>query len=107
MKLRTTSIADADVAEAALWLENEQAGLGSVFLDAVAEAFTKIADGPLTCPTLNAPNISFKVPLRSKMIGRFPYRAIFALQGDDIIVVGVLHGHRDLETILRSRVGTA
>jgi hypothetical protein len=106
VKLRTTSIADADVAEAALWMDQQREGLGIAFLEAVEQTFAQILSGPLACPTLVLPNITFKAMLRSKIVGRFPYRAIFTLHADEVIVVGVLHAHRDFETILRSRVGS-
>jgi toxin ParE1/3/4 len=107
VRLRTTSIADADVVDSALWLDREQAGLGSVFVDAVEAVFQSIVTAPLACPTFNLPSVQFKSSLRSKLVGRFPYLVIFTLQGNEVVIVGVLHMHRDLESILRSRVGTA
>jgi plasmid stabilization system protein ParE len=92
-------------AESALWLDAQQPGLGDDFLAAVQAAFADISRSPTGCPTLDLPGIPLKSALRWHSIGRFPHLAIFTVQGNDILVVAVLHGHRDLESILRSRVG--
>jgi len=105
VRIRTTSIADADVAQSAIFLEQTQSGLGSTFIDAVDATFANILDAPLACPTLVLPAIEFKFPLRFKQIGRFPYRVIFTVVKDEVVVVSVLHSNRDLESILRARVG--
>jgi len=106
VKLRTTSIADVDAAEAALWLEQQQPGLGDRFLEALDKTFAQIANRPQSSPTLVSSKIVFKAPLRSATIGSFEYRVIFSIQADEVVIVGVLHGHRDLDTILSKRVGT-
>jgi plasmid stabilization system protein ParE len=105
MLLRTASIADTDVTESALWLERQQAGLGADFLAALRETFAEIRQSPLACPTLDLPGVTFKSSLRWRSVGKFPYLAIFTIQGDEILIIAVLHAHRDLEAMLRSRVG--
>ena len=105
MLLRTASIADRDIVESALWLDRQQPGLGDDFLASVNATFAEIGRQPLACPTLNLPDVNFKSVLRWHSIGRFPHLAIFTVQADEILVVAVAHGHRDLETILRLRVG--
>jgi hypothetical protein len=107
VRIRTTSIADADVAESALFLEQTQPGLGSTFLDAVDATFASIVAAPLACPTIVLPDIKFKFPLRFKQVDRFPYRVIFTVVTDEAAVVSVLHSNRDLEFILRARVGVS
>ena len=105
MKIRTSSIADVDVAEAALWLEQQQSSLGAAFLEAVDKTFAQIVSRPLACPTFVSSKFTFKSPLRSAAIGTFEYRAIFIVQADEVQVVAVWHAHRDLDTILSARVG--
>ena len=105
MMLRVVSVAEKEVAESALWLEQQQVGLGDDFLLAVERAFAEIKQAPLACPSFLVPDFQFKLPLRWRKLGRFPYVAIFNFQDQVITVVGVLHVHRNLEAILRSRVG--
>ncbi len=107
MRLGTTSIADTDVTEAAVWLDRTQPGLGDVFLDDVDATFTRIQDDPFICPTLFSSTVTFKVPLRFKRVSRFPYRVFFTIAGDELVVVAVLHSNRNIEAILQARVGTA
>ena len=106
MKLRTTSIADADIAAAALWLDQRNPGHGYTFMDAVDRTFKTITNAPLACPTYISPDFTFKLPLRSRVVGAFEHRIIFALQSDEIQVVAVLHPSRNLDSILSERVGT-
>ncbi len=105
MRLGTTSIADTDVAQAAVWLDQTQPGLGGVFVDVVDATFTRIQDDPFVCPTLFSSTVTFKVPLRFKLVGRFPYRVFFTVAGDEVVVIAVLHSNRDMEAILQARVG--
>jgi hypothetical protein len=105
MALRTASVAERDIVESALWLDQQQAGLGSDLLTAVEETLAEIERRPLACPTLSLSGATFKSQLRWLTVGRFPYLAIFTVSGDDILVVAILHAHRDLESILRARIG--
>jgi hypothetical protein len=105
MLLRTASIAEQDIVEAALWLDQQPWGSGADFLVAVRETASAIAQAPLACPTLVLSETPFKSTLRWRSIGRFPYLAIFTFEKHEILIVGVLHNRRDLETILRARVG--
>jgi hypothetical protein len=107
MDLRTSSIADRDTIEAALWLDQQKLGLGDDFVTAVRETFEQIKQMPLACPTLNFATTNFKYPLRWRVVGRFPHLAIFTVQANEILVVGILHPSRDLEAVLRSRVGVS
>jgi hypothetical protein len=106
VKLRTTSIADMDVAEAGLWMEQQQAGLGATFLEAVERTFAQIVSRPLSFPTFVSSKFVFKSALRSATVDSSAYRVIFSVQSDELIVVAVLHPHRDLDTILSTHVGT-
>lgn len=105
MSLRTASIAEQDIVAAAMWLDQQRRGHGAAFLDKVSETAASIAQAPLTCPTLVFENTVFKSPLRWRSVGHFPYLAIFTCEHSEILIVGVLHNRRDLETILRARVG--
>jgi plasmid stabilization system protein ParE len=104
VRLRTTSIANTDIAEAALWLKQQRPGLADAFLNAVEGAFKQIVSAPLACSTFVSPSVRFRITERTKIVGRFAYRIIFSLQADEVIVVAVAHAHRDLDEIVRDRV---
>ena len=79
---------DLDVEAAFEWYEREQAGLGVDFLDELRATYNRIADGPLKYQELRG-------GIRHALFKRFPYTVYFAVEGDIIIVVAVLHASRD------------
>jgi len=104
-KLRTTSIADRDIVESAVWFE-QQLGFGLPFLDALDKVLEDIRRRPLSCPTLVFPGRTLKAQLRWLALGRFPRLVIFQVTDEEVVLYGVLHPHRDLESILVARIGT-
>lgn len=104
MNLRTASAADQDV-DTAVWFERQQFGMGDDFLTDVEEAFAQVRQAPLACPTLQFEGVVFKVDLRWTHVGRFEYLVIFQVAVDEIVILAVVNAHRDLERILRARVG--
>jgi hypothetical protein len=76
MKLRTASIAERDIVDASLWLDQQQFGSGADFQLAVRETAAAIAQAPLACPTLVVGDVRFRSTLRWRSVGRFPYVAI-------------------------------
>lgn len=104
--LRTTSVADRDIIESARWFEQAQPGFGSQFLDAVDKALADVIRRPLITPTLVLPGRTLKAELRWCALDRFPRTVIFEVTNTEVVVHAVLHPHRDLESILISRIGT-
>ena len=80
--------ADLDVEAAFEWYENERSGLGLEFLDELCASYNRIADGPLKYEELRG-------GIRRALLRRFPYAVYFAIEGDMVIVVAVLHASRD------------
>ena len=80
--------ADLDVAATFDWYENEEAGLGQDFLDELRAAYDRIADGPLAYQDLRS-------GIRRGLLRRFPYAVYFAVEGDVVVVLAVLHVARD------------
>jgi plasmid stabilization system protein ParE len=105
MLLRTASIAERDIIDASLWLDQQQFGSGADFQAAMHETAASITQAPLACPTLIFAGTHFRKTLRWRFVGRFPYLAVFSVNGDEILIVAVLHKQRDVESILRARVG--
>jgi hypothetical protein len=106
MSVRTASIAERDIVQAALWLEQKEIGLGARFLASVDETFNVIEQMPLACPTLTMEGVALKSVARWISLRGFPHLVFFIVDGSDILVIGVLHPHQDLETILSDRLGT-
>lgn len=80
--------ADLDVAAAFYWYENERVGLGLEFLDELRATYDRVVAGPLKYQHLRS-------GIRRALTRRFPYAVYFAIEGDAIVVVAVLHASRD------------
>lgn len=94
--LRKLRLAEADVAEAAEWYESQRAGLGTEFISAVQEAGHQLCANPLRYPLAFA-------SVRRARVGRFPYGLFFFMDGEVVVVLGVLHNKRDTWHILTRR----
>lgn len=80
--------ADLDVEAAFEWYENERSGLGLEFLDELRATYNRILDSPFKYQELRG-------NIRRALLRRFPYVVYFAIEGDLIVVVAVLHVSRD------------
>lgn len=82
---------EQDVAEAAIWHEERQRGLGREFVEEVIEVWDSLAENPLLNSRRHpTKNIRWRYPKR------FPYRIIYeVLEADkNVIVAAVLHAAR-------------
>jgi plasmid stabilization system protein ParE len=80
--------ADRDVEAAFAWYQNEREGLGLEFLDELRVAYGRIADGPLKYRELRS-------GIRRTLLRRFPYAVYFSVEGEVVVILAVLHAHRD------------
>lgn len=80
--------ADLEVAATFNWYEKEQVGLGREFLDELRATYDRVADAPLAYQDLRS-------GIRRALLRRFPYAVYFAVEGDVIVVLAVLHASRD------------
>lgn len=74
--------------EAALWYEEQRAGLGEAFVREIDDAVTRAAAAPTRCPVV------FR-DIRRAVARRFPYSIYFRLRGNSLVVLAVFHGRRD------------
>jgi toxin ParE1/3/4 len=79
---------DLDVAAAFHWYEKEQTGLGQDFLNELRSTYDRIADGPLVYRDIRS-------GIRRALLRRFPFAVYFAVEGDRVVVLAILHAHRD------------
>ena len=78
--------AQAEAAEAFLWYEERSEGLGVRFTDALRSCFDRLAVNP-----------NFQVRkggFRHIMVEKFPYRVVFAIDGDRVYVYQIRHTSR-------------
>jgi len=78
--------AEADITDAAIWYEQQQAGLGGEFLDEIESALERAAENPFRFPCFRR-----KPEVRRVLIRRFPYRVFFIRRTDAVVVFRVLH----------------
>jgi plasmid stabilization system protein ParE len=79
----------AELLEAVGWYEGKQAGLGGQFLRRVEEAVDRIASRP----RLHA--VVYK-DVRSTIIRQFPYSVFYQIESDQVLIVAIYHGSRDV-----------
>jgi toxin ParE1/3/4 len=81
--------AEVDIGDAATWYEEQRAGLGSEFVEAVFRAIDALSVNPLlTSRRHRRRNIRWVFP------DRFPYRIIYEVANDTVLVISVLHAAR-------------
>ncbi len=105
MMVRTAGIAEREIVQAAMSLDQQQWGTGAEFLAAVDDLATSIDAAPLSCPTVDLTGPPLRSVVRWRHVGRFPYLALFTVENEGVVVVAVVHNRRDVETILRQRIG--
>ena len=79
---------DLDVEAAFDWYQDERAGLGLEFLDELRAAYGRVAEGPLKY-------LELRSGIRRALLRRFPYAVYFAAEADIVVILAVLHAHRD------------
>jgi plasmid stabilization system protein ParE len=80
--------AEADVANARDWYERQRAGLGAAFLLCVEEVLERISRTPEMYRVVYH-------DIRRALTRRFSYAVYYRIVGNDVVVLGTLHTHRD------------
>jgi plasmid stabilization system protein ParE len=81
--------AERDITDAAIWYQNQKAGLGEEFIAEVQAAMERAVANPRQYPRFRR-----KPEVRRILTKRFPYRVFFVLRVDAVVVFRVLHGAR-------------
>ena len=74
------------------WYEERSSGLGDQFLEALYTGVGGISTNPLLCRVVYH-------GIRRRLLHRFPYAIYFALEEDQLLVLGVFHCARDPQSI--------
>ncbi|MSQ73980.1 MAG: type II toxin-antitoxin system RelE/ParE family toxin [Betaproteobacteria bacterium] len=82
------SAAEADIEDAFHWYEEQRAGLGDAFREAMKAAFNVIAKDPLLFRVLHRDT-------RRYLVRRFPYAIYYRVFPDSIVIVACMHCRRN------------
>lgn len=93
MKYRIHPAAELEAEEAAVWYAARSAALGIEFARQYALGIDWIIESPRMYPPADdgPPGVECRNLIR---LGRFPYRIVYAVFGDEIDFVAVAHHHR-------------
>jgi|ERR1035437_4698436 plasmid stabilization system protein ParE len=86
-RYRILSPAQDEIAAAALFYEDASSGLGEAFLDDVRHVIDRLCQYPDS-------GVIVRGSLRGVLLSRFPFRIIYSVEGDSILVVAVAHQRR-------------
>lgn len=81
--------ADAELAAAAEWYEQEREGLGGDLLAEAGRVLSAIAESPNTWPFVSGSRV-----VRSFLFPRFPYVVYFVVQNETVLVMAFGHTSR-------------
>jgi plasmid stabilization system protein ParE len=91
MKLRFLETAKAEFWEAATRYEQERESLGGEFAREISKALDRITDHPNAWRPLSART-------RQCRTHRFPYAVVYQVKSDHVLVVAIMHLHREPES---------
>jgi plasmid stabilization system protein ParE len=88
MQARYLSPAEWEMVQAARYYESQVPGLGYDFLSEIHRAVQGIEDNPESAPKV-------KGIIRRRIIGRFPYAILYQIDPSEIVILAIMHQHRD------------
>jgi plasmid stabilization system protein ParE len=90
--LRIHRLAEDELADAAVWYETRQPGLGIALLDLIDKAVETISYGLL--PTSPVPGVKKINSARRILLRRYPYSIVIHESKDEIVIVAFAHNSR-------------
>jgi plasmid stabilization system protein ParE len=91
MKLKLLKAAQTDVANAIAYYNAQELGLGADFASEVRKTIERILQYPKACSQVSKRT-------RRCQVNRFPYGVFYSLKNDIVVVIAVLHSHRQPRT---------
>lgn len=88
MRITIHAAAQAELMAAIDWYELKEPGLGQEFAVEVVDALDRICEYPRAWPVVDG-------EVRRCLTNRFPFGILYAVKDDDLIVLAVMHGHRE------------
>lgn len=80
--------AEAELLEAGRWYEARRPGLGAAFRTAIDDVIERVGRQPQLFPRVQG-------EMRRALAHRFPYGLYFEIIEGQVVVIGLVHGHRD------------
>lgn len=90
--LRIHRLAEDELADAALWYEARQSGLGTSLLDLIDGTVERLLTGIV--PSSPAPGVGRAKGARRVLIRRFPYSIVFYERKEEIVIIAFAHSSR-------------
>ena len=92
MKVRLHEEAVVEAESAAEWYSRQQPGLGEEFTDELTRCLRLLSADPTRLPLLETRTRD--VETRRILMARFPYKIIFEVVREEVVVLAVAHGRR-------------
>jgi plasmid stabilization system protein ParE len=80
--------AETELLEARHWYDHQRAGLGEQFALEVDLTVSAVLERPQSFPVVHDAT-------RRAIVRRFPYGVFFRILSDEIVILGIVHGHRE------------
>lgn len=87
MRVLFTRLARQEVEDATAFYEQERSGLGSRFREEVRATIRRIQENPAAWPVVRG-------DVRAGLLYRFPYRLLYSIEVDHLLIIAVAHQHR-------------
>lgn len=85
--VRVRPDAELDLADAALWYEDQKTDLGHQFLNEVLSVFSQLGSAPLLHPVIHKNT-------HRALLQRFPFAIYYRVEAAAVVVIAVMHGSR-------------
>lgn len=82
------AIAHDELGDAYRYYNRQRAGLGGEFVAEIRASAKRLARYPEASPLQEG-------EIRKYLLPRFPYKLLYAIRGEKIVVIAVAHQHRD------------
>jgi plasmid stabilization system protein ParE len=90
--LRLLDAAEEELLQSARWYDDKRTGLGDAFLDTAQTAFELIEAHPKRFKPIKTRRPKREV--RRVLLKRFPFKIVYEILPDEIVVVAVAHAKR-------------
>jgi plasmid stabilization system protein ParE len=84
--------AELDIAEAQVWYETQQTGLGTEFRSEISQVIDRLAATPLIYQFVHR-------DIRRAIVRRFPYLVWYRVAAETVIVLACTYAGRDLKRV--------
>jgi len=102
--LRILPAADADVDAAAAFIARDSLDAALRFYDAVDRTYRQIRDHPQRCPRYELDHPRLRGLRKCTVTGSRNYLVFYHIDADTVEVIRVLHGARDIPSVLAERL---